>query len=87
MKCLSLSDCHLAVSQSWASYYTSSERGESELSADKKILNFFSAKWLLILYTLDHLKVRVFFGRLSRAGVDQARSTFWSVTQSLLVGS
>ena len=42
-------------------------------------------KWLLISYTLDHLKVRVFFGRLSRAGVDQARSTFWSVTQSLLI--
>ena len=35
--CLSLSGCHLAVSQSWAGYHTSSERGHSGLSADMKI--------------------------------------------------
>ena len=40
MKCLSLSGCHLAVSQSWASYHTSSERGESELPADQKFFEF-----------------------------------------------
>ena len=34
VKCLSLSGCHLAIYQSWASYQTSSERGEFELSAD-----------------------------------------------------
>ena len=27
-----------------------------------------------------------FFGLMSRAGIEQARSTFWSVTQSLLFG-
>ena len=41
MKRLSLSVCHLAVSQSWASYHTSSERGESEPSAGENFLNFF----------------------------------------------
>ena len=31
-------DCHLVISQNSASYYTSSERGKSGLSADPKIL-------------------------------------------------
>ena len=44
---LNLSACHWAVSQSWASYHTSSERGESELSADPKILNFFKQKAII----------------------------------------
>ena len=35
--CFSLSGCHLAVSQSWAGYHTSSERGHSGLSADIRI--------------------------------------------------
>ena len=35
-ECPSLSGCHLAVSWSWASYHTSSERGYSGLSADIK---------------------------------------------------
>ena len=35
-----LSDCHLAVCWSWASYYTSSERGHPRLSADKGIWAF-----------------------------------------------
>ena len=35
---LSLSGCHLAVSQSWAGYHTSFERGESGLPADIKII-------------------------------------------------
>ena len=39
--CLSLSVCHLAVSQSWASYHTSSERGDSGLPADIFFWNFF----------------------------------------------
>ena len=37
MHCLSLSGCHLAVSQSWAGYHTSFERGDSRLPADMKI--------------------------------------------------
>ena len=36
---LNLLDCHLVISQSSASYHTSSERGEAKLSADQKILN------------------------------------------------
>ena len=43
-------------------------------------------KWQIISYTLDHLKLRVFFGLLSRAGVDQPLSAFWTVTQSPVVG-
>ena len=35
---LNLLGCHLAISQSWASYHTSSERGETGLVADSKIL-------------------------------------------------
>ena len=42
MKCLSLSGCPLAILQSWASYHTSSERGESELPADQKFFEFLS---------------------------------------------
>ena len=41
MKCLSLSACHLTVSQSWPSYHASSERGEYKLYADKKYFEFF----------------------------------------------
>ena len=41
-ECLDLSVCHFTVSQSCASYHTSFERGESWLSADQKILNFFN---------------------------------------------
>ena len=37
MSCFSLSGCHMAVSQSWAGYHTSFERGESGLPADMKI--------------------------------------------------
>ena len=40
---LNLSACHLAVSQSWASYHTSSERGDSGLSADVIFFEFFQA--------------------------------------------
>ena len=43
MKCLSLSVCHLAVFQSWTSYLTSSERGESGLSADKFFFEIYPA--------------------------------------------
>ena len=35
--CFSLSGCHLTVSQSWADYHTSFERGDSGLPADLKI--------------------------------------------------
>ena len=35
--CFSLSGCHLAVSQNWAGYHTSFERGDSGLPADLKI--------------------------------------------------
>ena len=35
--CPSLSGCHMAVSWSWASYHTSSERGHSGLSTDIRI--------------------------------------------------
>ena len=41
IKCLTLSGCHLAVSQSWASYHNSLERRESELSADENFWIFF----------------------------------------------
>ena len=37
MSCFSLSGCHLAVSQSWAGYHTSFERGDWGLLADMKI--------------------------------------------------
>ena len=37
MSCLSLSGCHLAVSQSWAGYHISFERGDSGLPADIRI--------------------------------------------------
>ena len=40
--CPSLSGCHLAVSQNWASNHTSSGRADSGLSADLKILNFWN---------------------------------------------
>ena len=36
-ECSSLSGCHKAVSWSYPSYHTSSERGHSGLSADMKI--------------------------------------------------
>ena len=35
--CFNLSGCHLAVSQSWAGYHTSFERGDSGLPAGMKI--------------------------------------------------
>jgi len=37
MSCFSISGCHLAVSQSWAGYHTSFERGDWGLPADMKI--------------------------------------------------
>ena len=65
--CFSLSGCHLAVSQSYAGYHTSFERGESGLPADIKIRTILSY-WLVIY---DHI--------LEYSGVYQWGWTFWSV--------
>ena len=47
---LNLLDCHLVISQSSASYHTSSERGEAGLSADPKIFNVLEQ-----IYVLKHI--------------------------------
>ena len=73
MTCLSLSGCHLAASQSWASYHTSSERRESELSADKSFLNSFAISYFQAYFWVS-------------PALTKGRPTFWFVSQSLLVG-
>ena len=58
----------LGFPQSWASYHTCSERGESELSADKI---FF------IIISYKQLFSSIF---LSCSALDQIHSIFWSAT-------
>ena len=53
MKCLSLSGCHFAVSQSWASYHTLSERRESELPADQTFFEFLPITSYFLAYFWD----------------------------------
>ena len=67
MKCLSLTGCDMAVSQSWASYHTSSERGESELCADENLFEFFhtNSHYQAYFWVVSALiKVRLHFGLL-----------------------
>ena len=40
-ECQNLLNCHLAISCSWIDYHTSSERGDSGVSADPKKFEFF----------------------------------------------
>ena len=45
-----LSDCHLAVCWSWASYHTSFERGHSGLSADIRIWNRMQLTGIIFMF-------------------------------------
>ena len=65
---LNLLNCHFVISLSSTSYYTSSERGESRLSADKKILDYFVIKTYFTSIFLSSTEVK------------QMSSTFWVVT-------
>ena len=55
MSCFSLSGCHMAVSQSWAGYHTSFERGDSGPRADVKIRTFGQLIGILWSYFGVHL--------------------------------
>ena len=61
MSCFSLSGCHMAVSQSWAGYHTSFERGDSRLPADMKIRTVIQLIGILWSYfgTLRGLPMRL----------------------------
>ena len=74
---LNLLDCHLVISKSQASYHTSSERGESGLSADLKIFT--------IVYRIDILQAYFGVGLGSSIALFCGLSFLWLKASNLIM--